>query len=93
RANIILKIGNITNSLNTYVVKNNQFSYDLLLGLDAITKFKLIQDDKLNILQKIDKDRTIKLEDIEMKPNTSLNEEIIHEKENKLNEDFRIELT
>ena len=28
RANIVLKISNVSDILNTYVVKNNQFSYD-----------------------------------------------------------------
>ena len=43
RANIVLKIGNVTDILNTYVVKNNQFSYDLLLGLDAIKNLNLFK--------------------------------------------------
>jgi len=42
RANLFLKIGKLTNNLNTYVVKNNQFSYDFLLGLNAIKAVKLI---------------------------------------------------
>ena len=34
------------------MIKNDRLSYDLLLGLDAIKKFKLIQDDKLRIFQR-----------------------------------------
>jgi transposase InsO family protein len=65
RADIILKIGNRSDTLNAYVVKNNNFSYDLLLGLDAIRKFKLLQDDNLNILQRLSNNRVMKLHDIE----------------------------
>lgn len=38
--------------LEVYVVKNDNFSYDLLLGLNAIKQFKLIQDEKLRIFQR-----------------------------------------
>lgn len=62
RANITLTIGNVTNNLDTYIVKNNNFSYDLLLGLDAIKKFNLIQDENLNILQRVNEDEIIKIE-------------------------------
>ena len=64
QANVLLKIGNRTSFLNTYVVNSSQLSYDLLIGLDAIRKFKLIQDDNLDILQRIN-EKIIKLEDIE----------------------------
>lgn len=65
RANILMKIGNITNNLSTYIMKNDNFSYDLLLGLDAIKKFKLLQNEDLDILQKVDYNKIIKLKDIE----------------------------
>ncbi|MCI4432150.1 MAG: retroviral-like aspartic protease [Nitrosopumilus sp.] len=78
RANILLKIGNLTDSINTYVVKNNNFSYDLLLGLDAIKKFKLLQDESLNILQRF-KNKIITIEKRDQmnnnKNNTMLNSE------------------
>ncbi|MCC8406364.1 MAG: hypothetical protein LN560_01865 [Rickettsia endosymbiont of Sceptobius lativentris] len=47
------------------MVKNNNFSYDLLLGLDAIQRFKLLQDDNLNVLQRLDDNRIIRLYCIE----------------------------
>lgn len=53
RANLHLRIGEIENTLEVIVVKNNEFNYDLLLGLDAIQKFKLIQDENLQIYQRI----------------------------------------
>lgn len=62
RANIMLKIGKIEKKLNTFVVKNNEFSYDLLLGLDAISKFNLIQDENLQVFQRNDKNNIVKIE-------------------------------
>jgi hypothetical protein len=52
RAMIEVRIGKITNNLEVLIIKNRQFSYDLLLGLDAIRKFSLIQDDNLKIHQR-----------------------------------------
>jgi len=53
RASLHLKINKIEKVIDVFVIKNNNFSYDLILGLDAIKKFKLTQDENLNILQKI----------------------------------------
>ncbi|KAK9887065.1 hypothetical protein WA026_020000 [Henosepilachna vigintioctopunctata] len=47
-----LKIHNIEKTIDAHVLKNDNFSYDILLGLDVIEEFNLIQDDKLNILQR-----------------------------------------
>ncbi|KAK9872196.1 hypothetical protein WA026_016250 [Henosepilachna vigintioctopunctata] len=47
-----LKIHNIEKTIDAHVLKNDNFSYDILLGLDVIKEFNLIQDDKLNILQR-----------------------------------------
>lgn len=69
RATLHLKIGEIEDKLNLIVVKNNEFNYDLLLGLDAIKKFRLIQDENLKIKQKID-NRIIDIEDIIKKTET-----------------------
>lgn len=55
-----LKINKIEKVIDVFVIKNNNFSYDLILGLDAIKKFKLSQDENLNILQKIN-EKDIKL--------------------------------
>ena len=52
RAKLTMKINKIEETMNVHVVKNNNFSYDLILGLDAIKKFKLIQNEDLKILQK-----------------------------------------
>ena len=53
RAKLSLKIHKIEETIDMYAVRNNHFSYDLLLGLDAIKKFKLIQDENLNVLQRV----------------------------------------
>lgn len=55
RAKINIKIGKISKPIKFYIIKNNNFKYQLLLGLDAIKEFKLIQDEKLKIHQKVEK--------------------------------------
>lgn len=52
RAKLTLKIGGIEKDLDVFVVRNNHINYDLLLGLDAIQKFKLMQDENLNVFQR-----------------------------------------
>ena len=53
RAKLNLKINRIEGTVDAYVVRKNEFSYDLLLGLDAIKKFGLIQDENLRIFQRV----------------------------------------
>lgn len=71
RATLQLKIGEIEDTLNFFVVKNNSFDYDLLLGLDAIKKFRLIQDENLQIKQKL-RDNVDGVNDNELKKETDL---------------------
>ena len=52
RATLPVKIGRIKRNLTLVVMKTKQFNYDLLLGLDAIKLFKLMQDEELNIHQR-----------------------------------------
>ena len=54
RAKLQMKINNIEKEFDVYVVRNSNFSYDLLLGLDAIKKFGLIQDENLEIYQRLE---------------------------------------
>lgn len=49
-----INIHKIRHEMDVHVIKNDNFSYDVLLGLDAIKKFKLIQDEHLDILQRIE---------------------------------------
>lgn len=50
---IKLQIGEIEDIIEAHVIKNNQFQYDLLIGLDAISKFRLSQDENLQIHQNV----------------------------------------
>ena len=57
RAKLHMKINKIEEIMDVFVVRNNNFSYDLLLGLDAIKKFRIIQNEDLHIFQRVSKDR------------------------------------
>ena len=48
-----MRINAIEEEIEAHVIKNDNFSYDVLLGLDAIQKFRLLQDDYLNIHQRV----------------------------------------
>lgn len=67
RAKFKLRIDEIEDTFEAYVVKNNEFSYDCLLGLDAIKKFRLTQDENLKIKQMNQKEE--KREESEKKEN------------------------
>lgn len=93
RALIKLRIKNITDYITTYVVKNDNFSYDLLLGLDAIKKFKLIQDENLRIFQRIDNKNMQKEQSINHQIKTIEDNNIIEINYNEnLNLDFKADL-
>ena len=57
RAKLQMRINKKEEVIDVYVVRNNNFSYDLLLGLDAIKRFGLIQDENLYILQRVGENR------------------------------------
>ena len=64
---ISLKIFNLEETTYAFVVHEGDFDDDFLIGLDCIKKFKLIQNENLEILQKIpdfsgDKENNIKVE-------------------------------
>lgn len=46
-----IKIYNIEETMNIFIVDNENFKYDFLIGLDCIKKFKLIQNEDLKITQ------------------------------------------
>lgn len=48
-----LKIFDIEKSMNVFVIDEENFDHDFLIGLDCIKKFQLIQDEKLEITQTI----------------------------------------
>ena len=51
---INLKILDISDTHDLFIVKNESFKDDILLGLDSINKFKLCQDENLKISQKLE---------------------------------------
>ena len=67
RVKLKLKIGETEESIEAYAVKNDNFTYDLLLGLDSIRKFRLTQDEKLCIRQKREEDKREKRSEISQK--------------------------
>ena len=52
RAFLKVRIGKITSYIDFQVMKNDTFDYELLIGLDAIKRFRLLQDENLNVLQR-----------------------------------------
>lgn len=50
---INVKIFDIETNIDVFVVDNKDINYDFLVGLDCIKKFKLRQNEKLEITQKI----------------------------------------
>jgi hypothetical protein len=60
RAKLRMKINKIEKEIDVYIIRNDNFTYDLILGLDAIRKFKLRQDENLRVGQKVgDKEEII----------------------------------
>ena len=53
-AELRMKIKKIEKEINVYIVCNDNFTYDLILGLDTIREFKLKQDENLRVSQKVD---------------------------------------
>lgn len=49
---IKIKIFNIEENADVYIIDGEEFKYDFLIGLDIIKQFKLVQDDNLDISQK-----------------------------------------
>jgi hypothetical protein len=51
RAKLRMKINKIEEEMDVYIIRNDNFTDDLILGLDAIRKFKLKQDENLRVGQ------------------------------------------
>ena len=49
--NIKIKIYEIEEKVDIYIIDEENFKYDFLIGLDIIKKFKLIQNEHLKITQ------------------------------------------
>lgn len=60
RAKYKMKLNKIEKDIDVYIVLDDNFTYDLILSLDAIRKFKLKQDKNLRVAQKVgDKEEII----------------------------------
>lgn len=51
RVTLKIRIYNVKKEMNVFIVDNENFSYDFLIGLDSIKEFKLIQNEDLKITQ------------------------------------------
>ena len=93
RAKLHMKINKLEREIEVHVIRNDNFSHDLLLGIDAIKKFKLIQDENLEIPQKVEDETVEKLprEENQTPSDKSNHSNIVHV--NSANEYLRIEDT
>lgn len=71
---IKIKIFNIEKVMNVVVIDKENFQYDVLIGLDMIKEFKLIQDENLEISQK--ENGNIKEKNIRNKYSINFNEHV-----------------
>lgn len=51
--NLKIKILDIERNVDVYVIEEQNFKYDFLIGLDLIKTFKLIQNENLQIIQRV----------------------------------------
>lgn len=52
-----IKIYNIEKCMDIFIIDNEHFNYDFLIGLDCIINFKLMQNEKLKIIQYNDQEK------------------------------------
>lgn len=55
-----IKIYNIEKNINVFIVDSENFNYDFLVGLDCIKRFRLTQNENLEITQGVNKEETTK---------------------------------
>lgn len=67
RITLDVKIFDIKKKISVFVIYEKDFNYNFLIGLDCIKNFHLIQDENLEIKQKIPKIGEIKIENIKQK--------------------------
>lgn len=87
---IKMKIFDIEDEADVYIIDGEQFKYDFLIGLDIIKRFKLIQDEHLQISQRKDKNTNITYKDKEEKDTKS--QHLINFNEHTQEEDFKINM-
>ena len=52
RAFLRVKIGKLISYIDFHVIKSDKFKFELLIGLDAIRKFRLMQSENLEVFQR-----------------------------------------
>lgn len=99
RVKLRIKIGNIEKILEFFIIDENRFKYDMLLGLDGIKAFRLKQNQQLRITQEEEEERVLKIED-DAKLNVIDKEEVIRriynveeEEDENLDRDKRSKIT
>lgn len=55
-----IKIYSIEKNINVFIVDSENFNYDFLVGLDCIKKFRLTQNENMEITQGVNKEETTK---------------------------------
>lgn len=93
---IKIKIFDIEEKADVYIIDGEEFKYDFLIGLDIITKFRLVQDENLEITQKKEKDHTNEDYDKNSTPKQEENETnpcSINFNEHIKEEDFKISMS
>lgn len=79
--NLKIKILNLEEKVDVYIMDEQNFKYDFLIGLDLIQKFRLIQNEDLRITQKLplQYENTDTMERIVVKDKKNSKREIINE--------------
>uniref|UniRef100_A0A224XJY8 Putative secreted protein n=1 Tax=Panstrongylus lignarius TaxID=156445 RepID=A0A224XJY8_9HEMI len=97
KAKVRLKIGDIEDDIEFYLVDISTFRYKILLGIDAIRKFRLIQDENLNIwqrrkeekgLRKIEKENNDNISECAVNKATKENYELVKVEKNEFIKNF-----
>lgn len=78
-----IKIYDIEREMNIFVIDNENFHYDFLIGLDCIKEFRLIQNEKLHIIQCNDSHKEDKIQN---EQNMILNSEVLKQEINCLDQ-------
>ena len=92
--NLKIKIFQIEKNVKVYIIDEQNFKYDFLIGLDMIKKFKLIQNEDLKITQKLNLyEEKVEEASNEIIENKNIQKEYrINFNENVKEEDFEIDI-
>lgn len=90
-----IKIFELEKNVDVYIIDEQNFKYEFLIGLDMIKEFKLIQNEELQITQRqcLEKDNEEKIEQISTEMKTKTKQEYrINFNEHVKKEDFKIKI-